>query len=366
MAGILACLFGQTGMSGLRFCSFPGNITQNIDIFVKTVKLKLSYWDLKNLVRQSPSARQREKSMSLKSLTTFLLGIGLLALSPAPLAAYIIDNNGGGNGGNNNSDPKTYAILVGSRAPSNGIADAIRGDLDVDHVAAQLSWATDVKKLTYQWDGADTFASDIQSATSSIASVMKPGDSFIFYYSGHGTGGSAEGLHDYLNPVQGSGYQDNSLAGLFANSQFAGAKKFFLIDSCHSEGIWKNDTASDFDLEALGNISFLSSSSEDGVAFSDTAKTGTSYFTNAILPSLTPDATFGSLLASAMTAGGAEVTGFFKDDGHGSGLVQPLGFASADFDLSATLGSPAVPEPAAWILMLLGGLTLMAWRRRAG
>lgn len=92
--------------------------------------------------------------MRNKCLTALLLGVGLLAYLPAaegistvvgprPIAPGGVDGTGnppapvavaapGGNSG-----PKTYAIVIGSDVPSNGVANAVRGDLDADHVAAQ-------------------------------------------------------------------------------------------------------------------------------------------------------------------------------------------------------------------------------------
>jgi hypothetical protein len=174
-------------------------------------------------------------------------------------------------------------------------------------------------------------------------------------------------MQDYINPMQYGSCQDDYLASIFSDSTtFKEANKFFLIDSCYSEGMWKNDTASDHDLETLSNISFLASSSESGVAYavSDINNKGTGFFTNAILPALTSDATFGTLLASA-TASSGTVTGFFKEgDGSGSntGAWLPVGHSVGDS--SATLGATVVPEPSTLILLLAGSTWLLAWRRR--
>jgi len=101
--------------------------------------------------------------------------------------------------------------------------------------------------LKYQWLDSNTFPSDLGAAASTIAKEIKPNDSLIFYYSGHGTGGSGYGVQDFLNPVKDGAYQDNTLTSVFADSRFTDVKKFFLIDSCHAEGIWKNDTPDDHD-----------------------------------------------------------------------------------------------------------------------
>jgi hypothetical protein len=256
-----------------------------------------------------------------------------------------------------------YAILVGSRAPADGVPDAIRGDLDVDRVAAQLSWATTIT-LKYQWDRTASVASDIQSAANTIAGKLRPGDSFMFYYSGHGTGGPGSGVQDFINPVKDRGYQDNSLASVFANSAFASINKLFVIDSCFAEGMWKNDTADDRDLQTLSKISFLGSSSENGVAYADPNANGTGYLTNAILPSLTPFSTFANVLAGGLAVDGIQVTGYFKG-GNGTGLLQSVSGWSDDFDLNQSLVGQVVPEPASLILLGCAALSLLARRRRA-
>jgi len=216
--------------------------------------------------------------------------------------------------------PKTYAILVGSHAPSDGNPDGVRGDLDVGNVAAKLTWASDVKTIVYNnWSAPDTVAVDIHNAVLAIAAKAQSGDSLIFYYAGHGSGGSGPGVEDFINGLQGSSYQDDTLTSLLADSRLADVKKFVLLDSCHSEGFWKNDSAIDNDLQTLSNISFLSAATEDGVSWSDPSKNNTGFFTNAILSGIKPDATFASLLALAKGAYPDTVTGYFRDDGYGTG-----------------------------------------------
>jgi hypothetical protein len=355
---------------------------QKIDIFVRTDKLRLTvrFGYFQNSRVEAICFCLSGAIMSFKKLVILLI-IGLfLSASVAWADLYtIVDNgnknpdpNSGPNPGNTNpnsgssTNPKTYALLIGSSAPSDSIANAVRGDIDVDHVASQLSWATDIVTLKYNWNNAQDFAGDIQSAAANFASKVKPGDSFIFYYSGHGLGGSGDGVQDYLNPINGSLYQDNTLAGIFADSLFGNVKKLFLIDSCHAEGIWKNDTANDKDLQTLHNISFLGSSSEDDAAYADTTLNGTGLFTNAILPSLKPDATFGSLLLTAMATRGTQVSGYFKDEvsGQGAGIMDSVGYASGDLDLGSTLGGQPVPEPAVLSLILAGIAFAFIWRRR--
>jgi hypothetical protein len=300
--------------------------------------------------------------MARKNLISSLLGIGLLAYTVAAQAGYTIEYHHP----ISDTGPRTYAILIGSEAPASDGTTALRGDLDVDNVSSKLTWASAVYLLKYNWNDANTVAGDVQAAASAIASQLNPGDNFIFYYSGHGTGGAAPGVQDFINPVSDGGYQDDDLTAVFAGSSYASVKKLFMIDSCHSDGMWWNDTAADHDLQTLSNISFLAASSADGVAFADGDQNGTSFFTNALLPSLAPNTSFGTLLASAMSISGTEVSGYLKDEGIGSGKIIPFEHTSEGFDLGATLSGQPVPEPAAWVLILAAAATAWIWRRRIG
>lgn len=257
-----------------------------------------------------------------------------------------------------NTPIRSYAILVGSDAPSAGKDNAILGNSDVDRVASELSWMSQIITLKYNWLNSDTFASDLQAAASEIGGKIKPDDTFIFYYSGHGIGGPGDGVQDYLKPVQIGALQDDSLAGIFSGTAYENAKKTFILDCCHAEGIWLNDTASDKDLETLKNISFIGSATENGTAYSNPT-TGASYFTNSILGSLNPTATFGELLMTASSGNGSTVTGYFKDDGYGTGVLNAVTYTSAGFDLNTQLNGKAVPEPAIFVMLIAAGSILL-------
>jgi hypothetical protein len=299
--------------------------------------------------------------MSFRSSAVLIFAL-ILLLCASAAQAYVADPPGGGGGGDTNPYPKTYAILIGSQSPSEGVADALRGDFDVDKVNAQLQpWATEVYTFKYNWaDNDKSVGSDIFSAANSIAAVIQPGDSLIFYYSGHGIGGSDYDEQDFLKPMLNSEFQDNDLAIAFAGSAYTKVNKFFLIDCCHSQGMWKNDSEFDADLEMLPKISFLGSSSEDGDAYYN-SETG-SYFTNAILSSLQPSSTFDNLVTSAMLASGTNATGYTKGDGSDLKTWQAVRFTSSDFNANATLGTP-VPEPAT-LLMLFSGVVIFVGCRR--
>jgi hypothetical protein len=282
--------------------------------------------------------------------------------NPLQVSLEVIFGPGGGSSTPANPGPRTYGILIGSQAPSGSAENVIRGDRDVSNVAAQLSWATELSVLKYNWNGSNTVAGDISSVVSGIASKINPGDSVIFYYSGHGTGGSGLGVQDFLNPVSSGGFQDNSLASLFVDTRFDSVKKCFLIDSCHAEGLWLNDSANDRDLQSLKNVSFLGSSTEDGVAFSDINKDGTSIFTNAILASLSKDASFGSIVASAMSLDGVQAAGYTKEGGYATGIMHPIAYQSSDYGrIYETDNAVLIPEPGSIFLVLSGFAMILIW-----
>ena len=210
----------------------------------------------------------------------------------------------------NYTPPKTYAILVGSRAPSAGNPDAVRGDLDVDHVSAKLTWATEKKIIKYDWNDADTAATAIQNAITDVASKITANDTLLFYYSGHGSGSSDVGVNEAIVAVNGGAHLDNTLTSALADGRLTNVRKLVLLDSCNSGGFWNDDFVGDQDLSHLTNVALLAAATEDtnAIAVGD----GTGEFTNSILPYLNHDTTFAQLANFAATAHSGNVTGGSK------------------------------------------------------
>ena len=273
--------------------------------------------------------------------------------------------------------PRTYAIIVGSRAPArdnqgNLIPDAVRGDLDAAHIQAALDWATETHVIQVNWNDPDTIADSIQNAMTSFIDDIRAGDTLLFYYSGHGSGSldSSVDVDEELNAISGGSYLDDTLTSLLGDTRLSQVKKVVFLDACFSGGFWKNDGDSDFDLETLNNVALLAAASENTYAFTDTdAGDGTGLWTNAFLPLLNPDTTYQQLadLTETIAAEQNSITGFFKDDGFGTGIWEPAAYFSPDFDPARwRLDGTVVPEPSSIIMCLLGYALLVGfgWKQR--
>ena len=107
----------------------------------------------------------------------------------------------------------------------------------------------------------------------------------------------------------------------------------------------------------------LAAAREGGQAYSDLD--GTGKFTNALLPNLSAGATYGELIQGIVDFPGDFVSGPFRDQGFGSGFLQPEAESTFDVNPSDTL-DPAyqVPEPGMLGLGLVAVMGGMVGRRR--
>jgi hypothetical protein len=132
--------------------------------------------------------------------------------------------------------------------------------------------------------------SQIQQSLENIKSNLKSGDSFVFYFSGHGgfptTSGGDEtpvwisiGPWDLWNKhdeylVTGAGtwsflLSDDSLASWLDDPVWDEVHKLVLLDACHSGGFWGDNNPSDSgDLEKLPRVALMAACPEWGVSFS--------------------------------------------------------------------------------------------------
>ncbi|MGV8124477.1 MAG: caspase family protein [Candidatus Xenobiia bacterium LiM19] len=175
------------------------------------------------------------------------------------------------------SSGKIYALFVGiNNYPSSPLNYCVN---DVTGMQANLTSSTlwSGASITTLTDGQAT-KSGIQSAFATLAAQVVAGDTFFFYYSGHG---SNSGGVAYIIPVDSTGYTNSCISATelqtWSNSINTNARKFFCLDSCYSGGfIGKGMTSkflpikgsqtvftgSGFDkqMETLSNMVFLAAS----------------------------------------------------------------------------------------------------------
>ncbi|MHC9541897.1 MAG: caspase family protein [Vulcanimicrobiota bacterium] len=134
------------------------------------------------------------------------------------------------------SSGKIYALFVGiNNYPTSPLNYCVN---DVTGMQANLTSASN-------WSGAsittltDSQAtkSNIQSAFAQLAAQVVAGDTFFFYYSGHGSNYEGE---CYICPVDRTGLTSGDISATemqtWASAINSNAKKVFILDSCHSGG----------------------------------------------------------------------------------------------------------------------------------
>ena len=303
--------------------------------------------------------------------------------------------------------PQLYAVLVGSNdGPFH------RGDLDAQAIRNVLSGYRGVapENLTLLLNPS---ADNVHAAIGQISDKLQPGDSFVFFYAGHGAylnGGSepqcwnsplAIALYQELwndgdemlvwddkNGAATSIEDDNLKQWLSENPKMASAQKLVLLDACHSGGFWgREGNQSDVgDLDKLENIGLIAACQEQNFTFTYPWN-GRGYFSTA--------------LENALALGG---DGFAEADVDRNGVVsfeelqdtiqQFATFNQGDvgvirrfswdgqvieaeidaLDLYAACGGGfdpgnsvfAIPEPSMFVLLGAGAVSLLAyvWRRR--
>jgi len=178
--------------------------------------------------------------------------------------------------------PKLHAIIVGVNW-----GYPHRGDLGAQAVYDQLSsltnWATDnpapIILNPYSDDGQHNWL-EVAGAVNNIADHLNPGDSFVFYFEGHGgnyDSGDETGVIAYSRwgiPGYSTGDEflalsesyyltDDELTSLFDYQQWSGINKLFVLAACQSGGFWGDDLTADAgDLERLPLTALLAAAPE--------------------------------------------------------------------------------------------------------
>ena len=283
------------------------------------------------------------------------------------------------------ASPRLFGLSIGQNDGS-----LARGDLAAQAVFNKLSakstWASAAEgNTTAPLVFADNFTNDLTNQVSLRLDAMsvRPGDTVVFFYNGHGGpyGGSDE------NPITINGSpnrEDETLAGtlsddtlvqLFNTPKWQSVRKIFLIDSCHSGGFVGSSTTDSGDLEKLTNFAIFASALEDGNAQGDPFDGQGIWSKYLLLPALDDadltttglQVSINSRLGSIVDAFTGQTVPLFDLNAPGSTAqfgITPYSTTSADFDASQPI--VPTPEPSAALLTALGTLIFTFSRKRNG
>jgi len=252
-------------------------------------------------------------------------------------------------------------LTSGATALADGMPRWVRtdGSEAVAMMGGSLGWAEDVFPIwvEYERDG-ESVESRIASALDSmVAQGLRPGDTVLFYYYGHGGGGTGPGVDEWLDAREDSKVSDDDLTELLKSESLREVRKVVILDACHSGGFWNADgLEGDSDLESLEQIAFFASAWE-GVYGHTRGGTGVGEYTWRLVEAgLSRESTFGDMAAvmAAEYVHGVEDLFLGHASGYGSAPWEPLAYFSADFNPNWTLGGRYVPEPSTAALFGLG------------
>lgn len=284
----------------------------------------------------------------------------------------------------NQVHPKnTYGIFIGSNDATLGFT-TLNGTADATKVYEKfntLSPFTDRDVLLYDLnDASATPDADVFALLDTYTSLVKPGDDFVFFYSGHGSGSKTDlsiPESAYITERTGSGQiSDWELAAWFLDPEradkWAAVNKLFIMDSCHSGGFWDGTAEGASNLSGLDHVALLAASGELELALANPLQDWEGFFSSALEDALTKVSGFAkadvdkngltvdelkAYLETYAIGPGAE--GYIKGDW--SYDLQPVGWSiysaqSSDFSMS-------IPEPASLGLFAVGVLTLIRRKR---
>lgn len=313
---------------------------------------------------------------------------------------------------------KVYGLSVGLTTPSSAAQPGfVDGASDARNVfsalksAAGTSWASGAlgnssQSLSLSESTTNGYA-QIKSALDAMQ--VKAGDTFVFYFSGHGQSFASVGGRDetpvsdvekypsgpntndetiqlgkLYNPSTGEGFyiSDDELTMLFkSDPKWEGVKKIFMIDACYAGGFWGDGSSSDAgDLNQLDNAVLFAAASEDARARTVGDGSGLGLWTEkALLPALSSASLTGSMSSFSSQiqknmddwnlVGARDIDGvFFSKDGiydpiEGPATLSGSFFVGNDFDLDAGIVYAPVPEPEVYAMLGLG-LGFLGWVAR--
>jgi len=193
--------------------------------------------------------------------------------------------------------PKMYGLLVGSTDVFSSILPfiTIDGQSDAEAMEVALGRFPTIagvdKELFYAPD--TTLAhpvTTIQSAISNLSQKVKPGDTVVFFYSGHGTHLpvpiSVSGILITSNETEGKIMSDQ-LTTWFDNDVWKDVNKLFIFDSCYSGGFAEAEDYYDRkDLGGLTHSAVLAACAQDGQTGTVSPFNPSGFFTSQVLKAL--------------------------------------------------------------------------------
>lgn len=278
--------------------------------------------------------------------------------------------------------PKVYGVFAG------GTGGSVRGDLDAAAVRNAFLRFSGVAAENLAL--ADS-AQDVRDAIDDIKEKIRPQDSLIVFYSGHGgylkditqpepvvPNSMLAAIHDFQLTNDGDerivfsrtdyGITDDDLASMLRDERLTPVKKTVILDSCYSGGFWGSlgNGSDEGDLDKLANIALLAACGEGELARAELL-TGRGRLSNALVAAI--DAMLsdgGGLTLANLTAHLAPLYHQLESESNGlvmgfpglqDDLVIPFDDASlfdastADYDRSALM----LPEPCTlpWVAVML-------------
>ena len=231
---------------------------------------------------------------------------------------------------------------------------------------------------------------------------VRPGDSFLFYFAGHGDSypsGHERPVQYLLRYLDQGGWStgneaigidgsdlltDNDLTRLLSGDAWSDVKKMVILDACHSGGFWGEENPDDLDgdLENLTNIALLAAVPENGVSYYDFVK-DEGVFSMVLVDGMSSDENGNP---KADTDGDGRLTfdelfqwtkkfdwaGLVQQEGDNLVVGDMFDFSGQHIDpvaydplYSSSVSSDLyIPEPVALSLLALGGLVLIPGRRK--
>lgn len=266
-------------------------------------------------------------------------------------------------------DAVTHLFAVGIN--DAGAARPLRGDDSAARVVTAFEGLSSESLQTSflpQWydpdDELDGYNNrdEIQANLRALRDGLRPGDTFVFYFAGHGAFDTDEGDEEskcqqdrwfigscspytsdecLMMGADGTVFWDDEMHAIFAHEGWRDVNKLFILDACFAGGFWGTTEFGDTgDLATLPRTAIIASSPEE--SFSYTALNGITYLALAIEEALAgladePAITF-EQLSQAIRDQEGWLLDTYSQNGEFEGIIQDV------IDFSDVYGEPAAAE----------------------